>query len=232
MNHSKFTDAGRKILNQRYENERKKMVEEQIIRRGIIDERVIEAMLKVPRELFVEEALQQKAYGDHPLPIGCGQTISQPLMVALMTQYLKLSGSEKVLEIGTGSGYQTAILAELAQKIYTFERVKTLYEKAQKVLLERLRYKNIVTILGDGTLGMKNFAPFDRIIVTAAAPDIPPPLIDQLGDSGILVIPKGDKYFQSLVIVTKKNGELSTQDVGGCVFVPLVGKWGWKDNGA
>lgn len=208
------------------------MVEEQIIRRGISEERVIEAMLKVPRELFVEEALQEKAYGDHPLPIGCGQTISQPFMVALMTQYLKLSGSERVLEIGTGSGYQSAILAELAQKIYTIERVKTLYKKAQKVLLERLRYKNIVTILGDGTLGMQNFAPFDRIIVTAAAPAIPQPLIDQLVDTGILVMPKGDKFFQSLVIVTKKNGELSTQDAGGCVFVPLVGKWGWKNNGA
>lgn len=208
------------------------MVEEQILRRGITDERVIEAMLKVPRELFVEEALQQKAYGDHPLPIGCGQTISQPFMIALMTQCLKLSGSEKILEIGTGSGYQAAILAELAQKIYTIERIKTLYEKAQKILLENLRYKNIVTLLGDGTLGMKSFAPFDRIIVTACAPDIPQPLIDQLVDTGILVIPKGDKYFQSLVIVTKKNGELSIQDAGGCVFVPLVGKWGWKNNGA
>jgi len=219
-------------LNQQYEHERKKMVEEQIIRRGITDERVIKAMLKVPREMFVEEALQQKAYGDHPLPIGCEQTISQPFMVALMSQYLKLSGTEKVLEIGTGSGYQAAILAELAQKVYTIERVKTLYEKAQKLLLEKLRYKNIVTILGDGTLGMINFAPFDRIIVTAAAPDIPKPLIDQLVDNGILVIPKGDKFFQSLVIVTKKNGEVYTHDAGGCVFVPLVGKWGWKNNGA
>lgn len=208
------------------------MVEEHIIRRGIVDERVIEAILKVPREMFVEEALQQKAYGDHPLPIGCGQTISQPFMVALMTQHLKLSGSERILEIGTGSGYQSAILAELAQKVYTIERVKILYEKAQKVLLEKLRYKNIVTILGDGSFGLSNFAPFDRIIVTAAAPEIPKPLTDQLIDNGILVIPKGDKFFQSLLIVTKKDGELHINDAGGCVFVPLVGKYGWKDNGA
>ncbi|MEW6096625.1 MAG: protein-L-isoaspartate(D-aspartate) O-methyltransferase [bacterium] len=217
-------------MNQRYEIERKKMVEEQIIRRGIIDERVIEAMLKIPREMFVEEALQQKAYCDYPLPIGCGQTISQPFMVALMTQHLKLSGSERVLEIGTGSGYQAAILAELAQKVYTIERVKFLYEKAQKILLENLRYKNIVTILGDGSLGVPNFAPFDRIIVTAAAPEIPKSLTDQLTDNGILVIPKGDKFFQSLLIVTKKDSKLLTKDVGGCVFVPLIGKCGWKNN--
>ncbi len=208
------------------------MVEEQIIRRGIVDGRVIEAMSKIPREMFVEEALQQKAYGDHPLPIGCGQTISQPFMVALMTQHLKLSGSERILEIGTGSGYQAAILAELAQKVYTIERVKILYEKAQKILLEKLRYKNIVAVLGDGSFGLSNFAPFDRIIVTAAAPEIPKPLTNQLVDNGILVIPKGDKFFQSLLIVTKTNGELHTKDAGGCVFVPLVGKYGWKDNGA
>lgn len=208
------------------------MVDEQIIRRGIIDARVIEAILKVPREMFVEEALQQKAYGDHPLPIGYGQTISQPFMVALMTQSLQLSGTERVLEIGTGSGYQAAILAELAQKVYTIERVKALYEKAQKVLLENLRYKNIVTILGDGSFGLSNFAPFDRIIVTAAAPEIPKPLIEQLTDNGILVIPKGDKFFQSLLIVTKKDGKLVTKDAGGCVFVPLIGKYGWKNNGA
>ncbi|MEW6620798.1 MAG: protein-L-isoaspartate(D-aspartate) O-methyltransferase [bacterium] len=208
------------------------MVDEQIIRRGIVDERVVEAMLKIPRELFVEEALREKAYGDHPLPIGCGQTISQPFMVALMSQSLQLSGSEKVLEIGTGSGYQAAVLAELAQKVYTVERVKILYEKAQRILLTELKYKNIATILADGSLGLPNLAPFDRIIVTAAAPDIPKPLIDQLTDNGILVIPKGDKFFQSLIIVTKKNGELFTKDIGGCVFVPLIGRYGWKNNGA
>jgi protein-L-isoaspartate(D-aspartate) O-methyltransferase len=219
-------------LNQIYEIERKRMVDEQIIRRGITDERVILAMQKIPREIFVEEALQEKAYGDHPLPIGCGQTISQPFMVALMTQHLKLSGKEKVLEIGTGSGYQAAILAELALKVYTIERVKILFEKAQKVLLEKLRYKNIVTILGDGSFGLPNFAPFDRIIVTAAAPEVPKPLIDQLTDNGILVIPKGDKFFQSLLIVTKEGDKLHTKNGGGCVFVPLVGKYGWKNNGA
>lgn len=219
-------------MSQRYELERRRMVDEQIIKRGITDERIIAVMLKIPREMFVEEALQQKAYGDHPLPVGCGQTISQPFMVALMTQSLKLSGSEKVLEIGTGSGYQAAILAELSQKVYTVERIRALYEKAQKLLLEKLRYKNIVMILGDGSLGLANFAPFDRIIVTAAAPEIPKPLIDQLANNGILVIPKGDKFFQSLLVVTKKNGELITKDMGGCVFVPLIGKYGWKENGA
>jgi len=219
-------------LTELYEIERKKMVDEQIIRRGIVDERVIKAMLKVPREIFVEEALREKAYCDHPLPIGYGQTISQPFMVALMSQSLKLTGSEKVLEIGTGSGYQAAILAELAQKVCTIERVKILFEKAQKILLEKLKYKNIVTILGDGSFGLAEFAPFDRIIVTAAAPEIPKPLIDQLANNGILVIPKGDKFFQSLLVVTKKDGELLTKDAGGCVFVPLIGKWGWEKNGA
>ncbi|MFH1563637.1 MAG: protein-L-isoaspartate(D-aspartate) O-methyltransferase [Nitrospirota bacterium] len=217
-------------MNQRSESERKKMVNENIIKRGIFDEKVIEAILKVPRELFVEEALQSKAYGDHPLPIGCGQTISQPYMVALMTQYLKLSGTERVLEIGTGSGYQAAVLAELVQRVYTIERVKILFEKAQKVLLEKLKYKNIVTVLSDGTLGLANFAPFDRIIVTAAAPDVPKILTDQLVNNGILIIPKGDKFFQTLTIITKRDGELLTQDAGGCVFVPLIGKYGWKQN--
>ena len=165
------------------------MVDENIIKRGITDEKVIEAMLKVPRELFVEEAFAEKAHGDHPLPIGCGQTISQPYMVALMTQYLKLSGTERILEIGTGSGYQAAVLAELAQKVYTIERVKILFEKAQKILLEKLRYKNIVTVFGDGTLGLGNFAPFDRIIVTAAAPEAPKILTDQLANNGILIVP-------------------------------------------
>lgn len=205
------------------------MVDEHIIRRGITDEKVIEAILKVPRELFVEEAFQEKAYGDHPLPIGCGQTISQPYMVALMTQYLKLSGTERILEIGTGSGYQAAVLAELAQKVYTIERVKILFEKAQKILSEKLRYKNIVTVLGDGTLGLANFAPFDRIIITAAAPEIPKILTDQLANNGILVVPKGDKFLQTLTIITKKDGELLTQDAGGCVFVPLIGKYGWGE---
>ncbi len=205
------------------------MVDEHIIRRGITDERVIEAMLKVPRELFVEEAFQEKAYGDHPLPIGCGQTISQPFMVALMTQYLKLSGTERVLEIGTGSGYQAAVLAELAQKVYTIERIKILFEKAQKILLEKIRYKNIITVLGDGTLGLPNFAPFDRIIVTAASSDVPKILTDQLAENGILVVPKGDKFIQTLTIITRRDGELITQDAGGCVFVPLIGKYGWKE---
>lgn len=211
------------------EIERERMVREQIIRRGINDQRVIEAMLKVPRHIFVEEALSNRAYGDHPLPIGCGQTISQPYMVALMTQCLRLEGTERVLEIGTGSGYQAAILAEIAAKVYSIERVKPLYEKAQKILIERLKYKNIVLLVGDGSFGLSNFAPFDRIMVTAAAPDVPCPLIDQLNDPGIMVIPQGERFSQTLTIVEKRGGQLVRTEAGGCVFVPLIGKCGWQN---
>lgn len=213
----------------RVESEKQRMITEQLLSRGITDKRVIDAMIKVPRHLFVEQALSDRAYGDYPLPIGCNQTISQPYMVALMTQCLRLQGDERVLEIGTGSGYQSAVLAELTAKVYTIERVKTLFEKAQKTLIDRLRYKNIVLIVGDGNFGLNNFAPYDRIIVTAGAPDVPKPLIDQLADPGILVIPRGDRYSQVMLIVEKRDGRLLTTEAGGCVFVPLVGKYGWEN---
>ncbi|MDI6703608.1 MAG: protein-L-isoaspartate(D-aspartate) O-methyltransferase [bacterium] len=213
----------------RFFKERERMVREQIIGRGIKDERLIEAMKKVPRHKFVEEALESQAYGDHPLPIGFSQTISQPYMVALMTEGLCLQGTERVLEIGTGSGYQTAILAELAEKVFTVERVKQLADRAERLLRE-LRYKNIVVMVNDGSAGLPQFAPFDRIIVTAAAPTIPQVLLEQLVDSGIVVIPKGDRFSQDLLIVEKRGGKIYTTSKGGCVFVPLIGKFGWKEN--
>jgi protein-L-isoaspartate(D-aspartate) O-methyltransferase len=213
----------------KFEYERDRMVSEQLIHRGITDQRVIAAFRKVPRHIFVEEPLQDRAYEDHPLPIGFGQTISQPYMVGLMTQILALHGNERVLEIGTGSGYQAAILAELAERVYTIERIKRLAERAEKILYDELKYKNIVIIVGDGTYGVPQYAPFDRIIVTAGAPDIPKTLINQLADGGRLVIPKGDRYVQTLTVVDKKGEELVISYEGGCVFVPLIGKYGWQE---
>ncbi|MCC6048342.1 MAG: protein-L-isoaspartate(D-aspartate) O-methyltransferase [Thermodesulfobacterium sp.] len=204
------------------------MVETQITARGINDERVLKAMLKVPRHLFVDEALRDQAYGDFPLPIGEGQTISQPYIVALMTEALELKGNERVLEIGTGSGYQTAILAELALWVYTIERFPTLLERAKKVLKE-LGYKNISFKLDDGTLGWKEAAPFDAIIVTAASPDIPPPLVEQLAEGGRIVIPIGDEFSQTLIKGVKKGGKLHTKALEPVRFVKLVGAYGFKE---
>jgi protein-L-isoaspartate(D-aspartate) O-methyltransferase len=211
------------------EERRHRMVEEQIIRRGINDVRVIRAMKEVPRHLFIEDALIDSAYNDHPLPIGCGQTISQPYMVALMTQALQLRGDEKVLEIGTGSGYQAALLAELTEKVYTVDRIPQLVEKAKKVLLDELKYKNIVLLVRDGTMGLPEYAPFDGIIVTAAAPEVPPPLLAQLKEGGRLVIPKGDRFTQTLLVIKKEKDRYITESLGGCVFVPLIGKYGWEE---
>jgi protein-L-isoaspartate(D-aspartate) O-methyltransferase len=211
-----------------YRLARERMVETQIKARGIKDERVLKAMLKVPRHLFVDEALRDQAYGDFPLPIGEGQTISQPYIVALMTEALELKGNERVLEIGTGSGYQTAILAELALWVYTIERFPTLLERAKKVLKE-LAYKNISFKLDDGTLGWKEAAPFDAIIVTAASPDIPPPLVEQLAEGGRIVIPIGDEFSQTLIKGVKKGGKLHTKALEPVRFVKLVGAYGFKE---
>jgi protein-L-isoaspartate(D-aspartate) O-methyltransferase len=211
-----------------YRLARERMVETQIKARGIKDERVLKAMLKVPRHLFVDEALRDQAYGDFPLPIGEGQTISQPYIVALMTEALELKGNERVLEIGTGSGYQTAILAELALWVYTIERFPTLLERAKKVLKE-LGYKNISFKLDDGTLGWKEAAPFDAIIVTAASPDIPPPLVEQLAEGGRMVIPIGDEFSQTLIKGVKKGGKLHTKALEPVRFVKLVGAYGFKE---
>ena len=211
-----------------YRIAREKMVETQIKARGVKDTRVLEAMLKVPRHLFVEEALRDQAYGDFPLPIGEGQTISQPYIVAIMTEALELKGNERVLEVGTGSGYQTAILAELALWIYTIEKYSSLLERAKNILI-KLGYKNISFKLGDGSLGWKEVAPFDAIIVTAAAPKIPQPLIDQLLEGGRIVIPVGDEYSQVLVKGIKKDGKLRTQTLEAVRFVKLVGAYGFKE---
>lgn len=208
--------------------ERLQMVEEQLRRRGIKDERVLAAMAKVPRHLFVPGGSQAEAYEDRPLPIGAGQTISQPYMVAIMTQSLDLEGKERVLEIGTGSGYQTAILAELSQTVFTIERIASLYEKAEKILLD-LGYKNVRCRWGDGSQGWEEEVPFDGIIVTAGAPEIPRTLKSQLADGGRLVIPVGPRYSQNLLRIIRNGNRFEEEDITGCVFVPLLGEFGWKE---
>jgi protein-L-isoaspartate(D-aspartate) O-methyltransferase len=211
-----------------YESERKRMVDEQIAARGVKDQRVLAAMRKVPRHEFLPEVIRGMAYGDHALPLGEGQTMSQPYMVALMTELLGLQGTERVLEIGTGSGYQAAVLAELCEKVYTVERVKTLAEKA-RATLDRLGYKSVAIKVYDGTYGWKDMAPFDAIMVTAGAPDIPAPLVEQLKEGGRMVIPVGERYGQLLVKVVKTAEAIITEKSIPCVFVPLIGNYGWKE---
>ncbi len=203
------------------------MVEHQLRGRGIRDPRVLEAMQKVPRHRFLPNPEDPAAYGDHPLPLGCGQTMSQPYMVALMTECLRLTGEERVLEIGTGSGYQAAVLAELAREVYTVERFPELASQARSAL-EELGYGNVHVVVGDGSEGYAEAAPYDRIIVTAAAPEIAPPWVEQLEEGGRLVLPLGDRWGQTLVVVRKQEGKMAQESVCGCVFVPLVGKHGWR----
>ena len=207
---------------------RRRMVDEQLIPRDIKDPRVLDAFKKIERHKFVPQEFITSAYADFPVPIGEGQTISQPYIVALMSEYLDLTGSERVLEVGTGSGYQTAILAELAEEVYTIERFENLANQAQN-LLNELGYKNIKIKIGDGTLGWPEQAPFDRIIVTAASLNIPPPLSEQLREGGKLILPLGERFSQVLTLVEKKQGILQYKDICGCVFVPLVGKYGLKN---
>lgn len=204
------------------------MVREQLIPRGISDEKVLEAFRKVERHCFVVPELQSTSYEDYPLPIGERQTISQPYMVGLMTQCLGLKGNEKILEIGTGSGYQAAILASIVKEVYSVERIEPLAETARRIL-KGLGYNNVKTKVGDGTLGWKEYAPYDGIIVTAGAPKIPDTYIDQLNIGGRLVIPTGEMFSQVLAVVEKKATGIETSNVCGCVFVPLVGKEGWKE---
>lgn len=206
---------------------RELMVETQLIPRGIKDMRVLDAMRKVPRHLFIDESLWHEAYDDMALPFGEGQTISQPYMVAVMTELLELKGDEKVLEIGTGSGYQAAILAEMSKEVYTIERLGSLSERAGKTLLY-LGYENTHLIVGDGTLGLPESAPFNRILITAGTPKIPDPLIEQLAEGGIILAPVGDRFSQQLRKAVKKNGQVSTEFHTPCVFVPLIGEYGWK----
>ncbi len=205
---------------------RERMVTEQLERRGIRDARVLRAMGKIPRHRFVDEALSGRAYGDYPLPIGERQTISQPYMVALMTEALELVGHERVLEIGTGCGYQTAILAELCSKVYSIERIKALADRAIRTL-DSLGNYNVLLRVGDGSLGWREEAPFDAILVTAAAPTIPDPLVEQLAPKGRLVIPVGDAYSQELRKGVKEVDAVRWTDLGGCVFVKLIGDQGW-----
>jgi protein-L-isoaspartate(D-aspartate) O-methyltransferase len=207
---------------------RKRMVKNQLAPRGIKDERVLQVMGKIPRHLFIEEALAGEAYNDHPVPIGEKQTISQPYIVALMTEALELEGNENTLEIGTGSGYQTAILAELSSKVYTIERIKSLLVKARKILAQ-LGYNNILFNAFDGTMGWSEYAPFDAIMVTAGAPSPPKALIDQLADNGRMIIPVGDRYTQELIKIVRKGKSLEQKSLGGCRFVNLIGIHGWHD---
>ena len=206
---------------------RRRMVREQLEARGINDAEVLAAMSAVPRHLFVQEALRAQAYEDTPLPIGYGQTISQPYVVALMSQMLEVRRGMRVLEIGTGSGYQAAVLAELGAEVYTVERIRPLYEQA-RARLDALRYDRVRLKLDDGTLGWPDEAPFDRIVVTAGGPRIPEPLLAQLADPGRMVIPVGaSRRVQSLAVVVKENGRVTTQNMGDVVFVDLVGAHGW-----
>ena len=208
---------------------RRSMVRNQLERREIRDLRVLDAFRRVPRDRFVREEDLAHAYEDHPIPIGYGQTISQPYMVALMTQCLELAGSETVLEIGTGSGYQAAILCELARKVYSVERHEPLSERAA-MTLQYLGYANFELRVGDGTLGWAEAAPFDRIMVTASAPEVPPSLIQQLADDGILVMPVGPSGMQMLQVLRKHGSETDSEGVCSCVFVKLIGEEGYEED--
>jgi len=211
----------------KYKRLRDEMVQNQIEARGINDPRVLAAFRKIPRHLFVSEALMDQAYGDFPLPIGEQQTISQPFIVAEMTQALELHKDDRVLEIGTGSGYQAAILSEIVFRVYTIERIYPLYVKTRK-LFDKLQYHNIVTKYSDGTAGWSDESPFDAIIVTAGAPDIPETLIKQLAIGGRMVIPVGNQFSQDLMKVSKDNIGIHTSSLGGCRFVKLMGEHGWR----
>jgi protein-L-isoaspartate(D-aspartate) O-methyltransferase len=206
---------------------RRKMVQEQLLARGIKDKRVVAAMMKVPRHLFIEEGLWHQAYGDFPLPIGESQTISQPYIVALMTEALHLAGDEKILEVGTGSGYQAAVLAELTMHVFSIERISIMASKARKIL-DELGYANVLIKVSDGTYGWREEAPFAGIVVTAGAPRVPSTLLEQLEEGGRLVIPVGDEYSQTLLKVEKREKGYKQEDLGDVRFVKLIGDHGWR----
>ena len=212
----------------KFTRQREEMVRRQIEARGITDRNVLDALRTVPRHLFVSEALRDQAYGDYPLPIGEQQTISQPYIVAEMTQALELGADDRVLEIGTGSGYQAAVLSRIVYRVYTIERIRSLFMQARQ-LFDRLRYFNIVTRYGDGTKGWEDEAPFDAVVVTAGAPHVPDTLVDQLAVGGRLVLPVGNQHSQDLVKITKDRRGLHKSTLGGCRFVKLVGEHGWRE---
>jgi protein-L-isoaspartate(D-aspartate) O-methyltransferase len=210
-----------------YVQARERMVEEQLVSRGIKDPRVLWAMAKVPRHLFVEGGLWDQAYDDHPLTIGAGQTISQPYMVALMVEALGLKGTERVLEVGTGSGYEAAVLAELCAQVFSVERLEDLTLKARTTLTS-LGYENVSILMGDGTLGWEEHAPYDAVVISAAAPGIPRPLLEQLKIPGYLVLPMGEKELQALVRIRKDGEGIREEYLGECRFVKLRGEYGWE----
>jgi protein-L-isoaspartate(D-aspartate) O-methyltransferase len=211
-----------------FEDARREMVARQIEQRGVRDARVLQVMCSVPRHLFVPQEYVQASYADEPLPIGEGQTISQPFMVAAMAEALLLKGSEKVLEIGAGSGYQAAVLSRLAREVIAIEAQPALAASARE-RLERLGYTNVRVEQGDGSMGWPQDAPYDAILVTAAAPSVPPPLIEQLAEDGRFVLPVGGAENQELVRITKNEGRISRESLYACRFVPLVGRYGWQD---
>lgn len=212
----------------RFDLARQRMVAEQLLPRGIVDPATIAAMSAVPRHLFVQDALRDQAYGDHPLPIGAGQTISQPYIVALMTQALGLGPGDRVLEVGTGSGYQAAILAHICARVHTIERINSLLSLARKIF-DALQLHNISSRIDDGTTGWPEEAPFNAIIVTAGGPVVPEPLLDQLADGGRLVMPVGDQLTQELRLIIKAGGEIHSRTIEYVRFVNLVGAHGWEE---
>lgn len=213
----------------KYRKQRIRMVDSQIRSRGVRDERVLEVMEMIPRHLFVDEGIINQAYNDNPLPIGERQTISQPYIVALMTEALELKGNEKVLEIGTGCGYQSAVLSKLADRVFSIERIASLAGRARE-LLDSLGCFNVLIRVGDGTYGWREESPFDAIIVTAGAPDVPKQFLEQLAVGGRLVIPVGSQYSQTLLKLTRLSEDaedIKKEDLGGCRFVNLIGEHGW-----
>ena len=213
----------------KYVRQREEMIQTQLRARGITDEKVLEAFRRVPRHLFVSEALRDQAYGDFPLPIGEQQTISQPYIVAEMTQALQLDKEDRVLEIGTGSGYQAAIIAEIVFRVYSIERLHSMLVKARR-LFDELHYHNVITRYSDGTMGWEQESPFDAIIVTAGAPKIPDTLVNQLAVGGRMIIPVGDRYSQELIKLTRHQQGIHQTRLGGCRFVKLIGEHGWKSH--
>lgn len=227
---SPFQKSGLTPSQQEYQIARKQMVAEQLIPGGVTSPRVLTAMAKIPRHLFVPEGMMAQAYSDHPLHIGEGQTISQPVIVGMMTQALSLKGREKVLDIGTGSGYQLAILCELAREVYSIERISKLSNRARRVLYD-VGCVNFKLRIGDGTLGWPEAAPFDGILVAAGSPDIPRAYLEQLAEGGRLVIPVGDEASQQLILVTRHGESFEKRMISGCRFVKLIGQQGWAESG-